>query len=82
MVPTEPQVYIVWYNSCIYESAPATISIHLTKAGAWKAMRKMIWDKAVEHREQGLCWAGRDWNRNLDPFSNAAYGIKAMLLNP
>jgi len=33
-------VYEFCYCDCIYESAAATVSIHLSKKGAWEAMKK------------------------------------------
>jgi hypothetical protein len=81
LASNSPVVYTVWYNSCVYESAARTISIHQTKAGAWKALRKMLWDKAVDHREQGLTWAGRDWMRS-NPFEDCAYGLSIVPLLP
>lgn len=34
------KVFEFLYTSCVYESAAATISIHLSKKGAWDAMKK------------------------------------------
>jgi hypothetical protein len=42
------------YNSCVYESADACVSLHATKTGAWKAMRKFLWDNEVSNRESYL----------------------------
>lgn len=36
------------YNSCIHESAPATISVHFSKEGAEKAME---WHKEEERKK-------------------------------
>lgn len=41
-------LYEFCYNPCIHESAPITISTHLTKEGAQKAMRK---HKTKERKE-------------------------------
>lgn len=38
-------VYKFLYCSCIYESSFATVSIHKSKKGAYKAMRKFILDE-------------------------------------
>jgi hypothetical protein len=42
------KLYGFYYNSCIWESAAGLMSIHLTKEGAQKAMRK---HKAKEKKE-------------------------------
>ncbi len=47
-------LYGYFYNSCIYESAPGLVSLHQTKAGAWRAMRANKWEAAVLHRENDL----------------------------
>ena len=40
----QDKLYEFLYNGCVYESSPATISIHRTREGAYKAMN--------EHREE------------------------------
>lgn len=42
-------VYAFLYNSCIYESAYATISLHKTKKGAEMAMQFHKAEKEKEH---------------------------------
>ncbi len=36
------KIYEFLHCSCVFESAYATISMHKTKAGAWKAMNKWL----------------------------------------
>ncbi len=45
-------LYAFVYTSCIYESAAATVSLHRTKAGAWRAAYKARYAAWVEAREQ------------------------------
>lgn len=42
------KVYLFQYNYCVYESGYVTMSIHRTKAGAYKAMRKHRVDEFYE----------------------------------
>ena len=45
------KIYKVMYCSCIYESGYTTVSLHRTKLGAYKSMRKEIldeWDSYLE----------------------------------
>ena len=39
------QVFIFGYTYCIFESAMAAMSIHQTKIGAYKAMRKFLMEE-------------------------------------
>lgn len=42
-------VYGFFHNSCVYESAPALVSLHATKAGAWRAMHSQQWQEWQDH---------------------------------
>lgn len=45
------KLYEVLYCSCIHESGYSTLSLHRTKLGAYKAMRKAIlteWEFSIE----------------------------------
>ena len=44
MTTTMTTLYGFFHTTCIYESAAALMSLHKTKAGAWKAMHKHQWD--------------------------------------
>lgn len=46
----EPTFWGFFHTTSIYESAPALISLHRTKAGAWKAMHKAQWDAWVAYQ--------------------------------
>ena len=39
-----------FHTTSIYESAPALISLHRTKVGAWKAMHKAQWDAWIDYQ--------------------------------
>jgi hypothetical protein len=41
-------------NPCIFESAAGLVSLHLTKAGAWAALRREKWQLEVNARELAL----------------------------
>ena len=47
------EVYSFQYCECIYESAFATMSLHKTKKGAYKAMRAFIEKDYEQWREDG-----------------------------
>lgn len=55
-------LYGFFYNDCIYESAPALISLHRTKEGAWKAMHKHQWDQWEDARSP------KDTNLHLEKY--------------
>lgn len=42
------KVYEFLFNGCIYESSAATMSLHKTKHGAWKAMNKWLNNRFIE----------------------------------
>lgn len=42
------------HNPMIYESEADVVSLHITKAGAWRAMRRNIFAKCVANREYSL----------------------------
>jgi hypothetical protein len=73
-------VYEFIYCDCVWESSYATVSLHRTKLGAYKAMRKFIYDMAVEHEDSRTKY-GKDrlidfrWN-----FSKG-YGIRKVEIN-
>lgn len=42
------KVYLAQYNPCVYESSYGTVSIHTTKEGAERVIKKMKAEKLVE----------------------------------
>lgn len=52
------------YNGCIYESGPSVMSLHWTKAGAYRAMNRYLFDEWEKHNHgdgvaSGTAGAGR-----------------------
>ncbi|QIN95243.1 hypothetical protein DLP3_080 [Stenotrophomonas phage vB_SmaS_DLP_3] len=55
----QPQkVYAFVHSSCKWEESPYVVSLHATKAGAWKAMRAHRYAEAVMCREVYLRHGG------------------------
>lgn len=52
-------LYGYCHNPCTYESAEALISLHQSKAGAWRALRQRVWDLAADGREYHLQYGGQ-----------------------
>jgi len=50
------KVYADMHCGCIYESAFAVVSLHRTKAAAYRAMRNRLIDDCVSFRETWLKW--------------------------
>lgn len=47
-----PRVYAYQYNDCLYESSFYVVSLHATKAGAYRAKQKAQWAQELEALEQ------------------------------
>ncbi len=45
------KVYEFWYNPCIYEGSPVCMSLHRTRSGAEKAMRRHKEEKRKYYEE-------------------------------
>jgi hypothetical protein len=54
-----------FHNPFIHESAEALVSLHHTKAGAWRAMRAGIFAAAVREREDHLRYGKGYFDTNL-----------------
>jgi hypothetical protein len=61
-------IYEFLYCSCIYESAYSTMSIHKTKSGAYRAMRKFI-------TEEYQKWYDERIRKGKRKFSIQKFGI-------
>ena len=48
------EVYEFVYTYCIFESEMATLSLHRTKKGAYKAMRYFLETEYAQWREDGI----------------------------
>lgn len=69
------KLYGFYYNSCIYESADALQSLHLTKAEAWRAKRKAQQDDFVESRENSP-FKPKGWTKGPAHHWNKRWFIK------
>jgi hypothetical protein len=47
--PGLSKTYAFMYNGCIYESGPSVMSLHWTKAGAYRAMNRYLFDEWEKH---------------------------------
>lgn len=50
------KIYGFFHSDCVYESAPRLVSMHYTKAGAYKAMKRYLFDKYEEWRRRRREW--------------------------
>lgn len=55
------KVYGFFHTTCVHESAAALVSLHTTKAGAWRAMWRYQWARWEELR------GGKDTNLHTGP---------------
>lgn len=51
-------LYGFFYNPCTYESGEVLLSLHLSKVGAYRALRDYLWSQAVEGRNFHLQYGG------------------------
>jgi len=49
--PNRVRVYAAEWNDCVYESGYEVISLHASKAGAWRAGHQKAFARAIEDRE-------------------------------
>lgn len=63
-------VYTFEWCSCVYESDFSVESIHMTKAGAYKAMRKTLQERWVQQFS-----GDRYWRRLGNPLDNQSWRI-------
>lgn len=68
------EVFEFVYTTCIYESAKATISLHKTKRGAYKAMNKHLNMLFNEARSEHLMYC-KDLGFD-HVFTHEAWGVK------
>jgi hypothetical protein len=72
-------VYAALYNPMYHESAAYTLSLHLTKLGAYRAMQKHKWEVWEKEMADNRA-TERRWRTKLDthfnPFSFMWWGIK------
>lgn len=72
-------VFAFLYNSNCHESSARTISLHKTKAGAYKAMRKHRVAECVDRRERKIEFGrGRLYGREYQYDDFCWWGIEEM----
>lgn len=74
-------LYGYFRNPFIHESAAALMSLHATKASAWRAKHKAMFAAAVEEREVCLR-AGGWWRRGRKPLLDQAFFIQPVEVLP
>lgn len=60
------KVYAFLYCSCVHESAAKTVSVHRSKAGAYRAMRAHRVAMCVAHREVNIKYGKNTWGFRYD----------------
>lgn len=69
-------VYEALHNSCIYESAAATISLHRTLKGAYNVVRKARWDTCVRNRDLALEYGNHGLRRGMIFEDSEWWGVR------
>ena len=69
------EVYAFEWCSCIYESGYTVESLHKTKAGAYKAMRKALLERWEEETQKE-----RYWRLQYRPLEHQRWRIRAIYL--
>ena len=78
MLRAPKEVYAFEWCDCVHESAYGVESMHTTKVGAYRAMRKYLWDKAVEARDEQLQGYGLGRGRKMLMFE--AWRVRRIVL--
>ena len=69
------QVYAFEWCSCIYESGFSVESLHKTKVGAYKAMRKTLLERYAEDTRQE-----RYWRQRFQPLDHHRWRVRTITL--
>lgn len=72
------EVHAAEYCSCVYESDFCVLSLHLTKAGAYKAMRKHL---IATHANASNGWNGQHRRNYFSACSHERWRIKTYEVN-
>ena len=69
-----------FHSNCIYESAQALVSLHASKAGAWRAMHAARWAHEVDGREFQLLNGeiGKGWK----PLRDQSFSVRVVTVMP
>lgn len=68
-------VYGFWRNPMIHESAAATVSLHRTRVGAWRAKHRFMFDLTMQERDFAIRYGGR-WMMRSKPLDMQSFGIE------
>lgn len=74
------EIYEFVYTSCIYESAMATLSLHKTKVGAYKAMREFLLTDYTQWYDQRIMY-GKGDRKWVDKYGlHCAWAVRTIQL--
>ena len=71
-------VYAYMRNDCIYESAAAPVSLHTTKAGAWRAMHTDLFQRWQKERDDVARYGRFGTHKGSKIMQHEAHFIEAM----
>lgn len=80
-VPAGVTLFGYFRNGCIHESAAALVSLHASKAGAWRAKHAAMFAAAVEEREFVLR-TGSSWLRRCKSLADQSFFIQPVEVLP
>lgn len=75
------KIYVVLYNSCIYESSAAPIGYFRTVASAYKCLRTAILKEFNERRDMVLRYGSTNIWKGRNYLSSQWWGIKKVIVN-
>jgi hypothetical protein len=68
-MPQQDVVYEFRYTDCYHEAPPWGISLHRTKAGAYRAMRKSLVDAFTEWYDERIKYGKRERGGQFEPYA-------------
>lgn len=71
-------VYAYMRNGCIYESAAYPISLHTTKAGAWRAMNRDMFQRWQKEQDNVILFGRHGTRKGYKIMQHEAYFVEAM----
>ncbi len=78
----ETKIYEFIYNDCIYEGGWVTMSIHRTKKGAYKAMRRFLIDSYMDWYNERMFYGKGGYFGGIDKFGrHSGWGVREVVLN-
>lgn len=67
-------IYAFCYTSCVYESAHAPVSLHKTKAGAYRAMKRFLFEQIENAYASQNAYGNRYWSKS--PLDHCGWSIQ------